>query len=271
MSGGSNDLIYVGRRRTISTYSFESGSGQGTFNVPETINGICSDANGNVFVLLAKDDIYEYAHGGTSPIAKLQGPAGNEPFACSSDRSTGNLAVTLQTVASYAPSVAIFKDATGSPAIYKSPDIGADPQCGYDASGDLFVTSGGNVGAWLAKGKTAMTTVTLSKTLGGVSHVQWDGQYFALQSFYTTHHNGEVISERVFRVLISKGLGDIADTIDFANWPEKVAGDSWIEGGTIVATPSDSIVFWKYPAGGKSVKVLRPPGHEDAIAVSTGS
>src|ERR1700688_4758776 len=55
--------------------------------------GVCSDAQGNVF-LTHNGTVYEFAHGGTTPIATLSLP-GNSAVGCSVDPVTGNLAVVF--------------------------------------------------------------------------------------------------------------------------------------------------------------------------------
>ena len=271
----SGDLMYVGGTHGVEIYTYPAGSYQETIETPGLVSGMCSDSKGNVFAALtaggsSSDNgaIYEYMHGGTKPIAKLDVPKHEIPIDCSSDPETGNLAVTLRNSRDYAPSVAIYPRASGAPKIYVSRAIGAAPQAGYDDRGDLFATSGGNVGAELPMGKTGFTTIKLSETLGGVAHVQWDGTYLALQSFVYLKHNREKLHERIFRVQISGSTGKVASRSRFHGWPEKDPGESWIQGGTIVATPSREIVFWAYPAGGNPRKVIRHGRPGNAITVS---
>lgn len=273
----AGDLLYVGANRTVEVFTFPDGTNQGAFEVPGPIDDTCSDSKGNVFVtMLVKTSgkprgfIYEYAHGGTSPIATLNAPDHNVPLDCSSDPTTGNLAVTNQNIENYTPSVAVYAKASGKPKIYKSPALDADPQCGYDNGGNLFVTSSGNIGAELPKGKLSFNKITLDRTLGIVKHVQWDGKYFALQSFEVSHRHGEKLLERVYRFQVSGSIGKIVGTSYFDGWPEKVSGDSWLQTDTIVATPLGEIGFWKYPAGGKAFKTIHPSVHADAVTVSIG-
>ncbi|HYL28135.1 MAG TPA: hypothetical protein VEW74_09910 [Candidatus Nitrosotalea sp.] len=267
-------LVYVGGKEVVDVFGFPGGSAQGSFNTVGAIRGMCSDANGNVYIATAPatksglGHIYKYAHGGTTPIATLDAPKRVVPIACSSDPTTGNLAVSEQNEHNFTPTVAIYANASGSPAILTSPDIGADPQLAYDNAGNLFATSGGNVGAELAQGASGLSKITLTKTFGGVSHVQWDGTAFALQSFGTLKHNGEKLFERIYRVTISGSTGKLSGTTKFLGWPEKNAGQSWIDGGTIVATPYSEMVFWNYPAGGKAILSVHTPNGGKAITVS---
>jgi hypothetical protein len=274
---GSADLIYAGNKGYVEVFAFPQGSYVTAFGTSGVVNGMCSDSKGDVFVASgpAKPSesgyVEEYSHGGKAPIATLDVPKNQTPIACSSDSTTGNLAVTMQNTKDYEPSVAVYAKAGGTPTIYKTSAIGADPQAGYDDKGDLFATSGGNVAAELPEGKTSFSTIVLSKTLGGVAHVQWDGKYFALQSFYPSKHQNERLFERVCRVQVSGSAGTIVSTVEFNDWPEKNAGQSWIEGGTIVATPYSKISFWAYPAGGKPQRTVHSPRTVRAITVSNGA
>ncbi len=278
IAGKSSGLIYAGIRRDVEIYTYPEGTKQQTFHVDGSVNGACSDAGGNVFIAAAPEKaskgesgfVYEFAHGGNAPIATLQLPKPEAGIACSSDPTTGNLAVTVENVHNYAPSVLIYSKASGTPTRYSSQTLGADPQAGYDASGDLFATSGSNVGAELLRGGTTFTQVKLNTALGPVGHVQWDGTYWTLQSFDVNHHNGEKLFERIYRVRITGSKGTIVGYSQFDGWAERNPGQAWIRGSTILATPYSEIVFWRYPKGGRPVKVIRSPQPVKAITVSIG-
>ncbi len=270
-----DDLMFVGGSDTVDIYTFPRERRQGSLKMPGPVSGMCSDSRGNVFIALTGATsrrpaglVFKYAHGGTKPIAVLDVPKHDVPVACSSDPTTGNLAVTLQNRANYEPSVAIYPKGAGTPKVYFSRALGANPQAGYDDRGDILATSGGNVAAELDAGKRRFVEITLSKTLGGIAHVQWDGKNFALQSFDYSTHNGERIPERIFRLQLSRTTANIVSTIRFHNWSQRDAGDSWIQGGELVATPFDTIVLWSYPAGGKALKVVHPVRRGKAITIS---
>jgi hypothetical protein len=269
-------LLYAGGKHDVEVYTFPDGEYQGVFKTSGLVTGMCSDSKGNVFMTAASQKssesgyVDEYAHGGKAPIATLDVPKDDRPVACSSDPTTGNLAITLQNVKDYAPSIAIYIKAGGTPKIYTTPALSANPQAGYDDKGDLLATSGGNLAGELAKGASSFEKITLSQTLGNVGHVQWDGKYFALQSFYPTHHQGEYLYERIYRVQISGSNGKIVGTTYFRNWPETDPGQSWIAGSTIVATPYSHIVFWAYPAGRTPTKTIHSPHGVKAVTISAG-
>jgi hypothetical protein len=272
-------LLYAGVKHYVDVYRFPDGNRVGSFRIKGSISAMCSDDGGNVFIAAAPPRIStkptgyveEYAPGSKAPVAMLSMPKNEIPTACSSDPANGNLAVTVQNTHDYAPGVAIYAKANGTPSFYRLAALGADPQAAYDDSGNLFATSGGDVGAELPAGKSAFVTVTLGKTLGGVAHVQWDGAYWALQSFDVTKHNGEKLFERIYRVEITGSSGRVAHEVRFDGWPEKDPGDSWIQSGAIVATPRNSIVFWAYPNGGRPAKIVHSNIGVKAVTVSAGA
>lgn len=271
------DLLYTGAAQYVEVYSFPAGELQESFTITGEVNGMCSDSEGDVFVTAAPPKaskstsgfVYQYAHGGKTPTATLKLPGHGIPVACSSDPTTGNLAVTVQDSRDYAPSVAIYAKAAGTPKIYQSDAIGAYPQAAYDGSGNLLVTSGGNVAAEFLPGKRKLQTITLAQTLGGVRHLQWDGSHWALQSFNVLKHNREKVLERIYRVQISGSSGQVVGRSKFQPWLARDPGQSWIEGTTIVATPFSSIYFWTYPAGGMPIKAFRSSHHVKAITISS--
>jgi hypothetical protein len=275
-AGSQTDLIYAGAKHRAIVLTYPDGAFEGTFRTPYLIQAMCSDAKGDVFVTAVVQPksgepagyVYEYAHGTKSPVSTLDVPAHEIPVNCSSDPTTGNLAVTSYDVHNFAPLVEIYTGGSGEAKPYHSTALGANPQPAYDASGNLFVISGGNVAALLPKGKQQLEKIELNETIGNVAHAQWDGKYFALQSYTATKHNRENVNVHYFRVHVSGTTGTIAGISNFVNWRQKNAGQSWLEGATLVTTPGSSITFWKYPAGGEALKILHPSDPSQAVTVS---
>jgi hypothetical protein len=275
-AGSQTDLIYAGIKHRAIVFTYPGGAFEGTFKTPFLIQAMCSDVQGDIFVTAvvqsksgaATGYVYEYAHGAKSPVSTLDVPAHEIPVNCSSDPTTGNLAVTSYNVHNFAPLVEIYTGGSGEAKLYHSAELGANPQPAYDASGNLLVISGGNVAALLPKGKQQLEKIKLNATIGNVAHAQWDGKYFALQSYTATKHNGENVFVHYFRVQVSGTTGTIAGISRFANWRQKNAGQSWLDENTLIATPGNSITFWKYPAGGKAFKVLHPSDPSEAVTVS---
>ncbi len=272
----SNDLLYVGAKKSIEVYTYPGGVYNDTITTPGSVQSMCSDAQGNVFLAAMSrqkgsgptGNVYEYEHGGNSPISTLDLPRHEIPVNCSSDPTTGNLAVTSYDVRNFAPRVEIYANAGGKPQVLRNDALGANPQPAYDGHGNLFVTSGGNLAAVLPKGKQSLQEIRLNRTLGGVAHAQWDGKYFALQSFQPTRHPLEHTLVRVYRVKVSGSSGTIVGFSEFAKWRLKEAGQSWIQRGTLVATPQSDTRFFKYPAGGNPFMIITHATSMPAVTVS---
>ena len=277
-ASSSNALLYIGARHHIETYAYPSGTQQARIRTKFVVVALCSDANGNVFVSgthlqsgKTMGAVYEYAHGGRQPIATLLLPQRQLPVDCSSDPSTGNLAVTSYNAHNFTPQIDVYVNGSGTPQIYTNDSLGASPEPAYDDSGDLYVTSGGNVGVELLAGSSNLVKITTSTLLGIVAHAQWDGKYFALQSFTTKRHHGEDTLERVYRFSISGSTATLEGVSSFSGWYVRDAGKSWIAGNTIVATPGKAFAIWNYPQGGKAVDVERLTKQAKAVTVSAGS
>jgi len=134
----SGDLLYVADSTGfVCAFTYPKGKQVGQLGV-DASGGLCSDKEGNVFVTdLPGEEVVEYAHGGTEPIATLFPDV--EPNGCSVDPVTGNLA-TVNRDGSYKSesSVSIFEGASGNPTKYNDPELGG-LTCSYDDQGNLFV------------------------------------------------------------------------------------------------------------------------------------
>ncbi len=270
-AGSQGELLYVGSLRHVEMYAYPDGTHEGTFKPLGRVHAMCADADGNVFIAESSGDtghVDEYEHGGKAPIATLALPAHDIPASCSSDPAKENLAVAVYDARNFAPSVAIYRSASEPPKIYRSEALGANPQVAYDGDGDLFATSGANLAAVMSKGASRFKTIAIDRTLGGVNHAQWDGKFLALQSFGFTLHSREKVPEQIFRLKIEGTTARVVGNSRFVNWLEKRAGQSWIAGDTVVATPEQKVVFWNYPGGGKAFKVIKPVHASVAVTIS---
>ena len=104
----------------------------------EASNYICSDpTNGDIFVP-ENDSIFEYAHGGMSPIATLTVPGAYiETRGCAVDPTTGNLAVVAYNNASR-NALLVYRSASGTPTVYLDKKVRSFDYPAYDGSGNLF-------------------------------------------------------------------------------------------------------------------------------------
>jgi hypothetical protein len=244
----------------LSVLTFPGGKPVATINLPGSFaTAACADTSGNVWVVVGHKSgnhneytAYEYARGGTMPIAKiLILRAGDLTTGCAVDPTTGNLAVLTGFYEGSGPAhVDVWAGAhDGKPKRYP---IDFSPiACGYDASGNLFID--GYVGSTVffeldelpASGNSVqhVTTTGLYEYPGGV---QWDGKYLGVVS-------GKVL----YRFTVSGHVAHVAGKVDLAK----------VEYGTPIAIADGSIAansgsygrvlaLWNYPAGGKPAKHL---------------
>jgi hypothetical protein len=274
----SGDLLYVAGRGAadqgvLYVITYPEGQLVGEVSLPYSgdIGGICSDSNGNIFVPSGEDAIWEYAHGGTQPIATLSVDSGWSN-ACAVDPRTGNLAVTNDKDYPYKGDVAIYAGAQGKPTYYSDSEIANPFHCGYDDRGNLFLDGDGPFAELLA-GSGNLTNITLNKKHNTIGQVQWDGTYITV-----TSQN----ANKIYRLQISGSTGKVIGTTQLRGPGRNTTSQSWIQGSTIIAPigpnsrfrGDDSVGIWNYPAGGKAitiVKVGRPHRYPNAETVSVGS
>ena len=93
----SSSLLYVSNASNVTVYTYENGGGiilVGTLTGFTSPEGMCADAAGDVWITdYDSGNVYEYAHGGSTPIATITAKLGL-PYACAVDNATGNLAVS---------------------------------------------------------------------------------------------------------------------------------------------------------------------------------
>ena len=253
----SEELVYLAGDGKSYVVSYRTGKLVGM--IDNGAGGVCSDANGNVF-LTTPNAVYEYAHGGTTPIASFS--VAGDTNSCSVDPATGNLAVTVFD-GSGGYNVAIFKDASGPPTTY-SDDIDL-PYCGYDKNGNLFTDGFGSSGTALTElpaGGGSFENITVSPSIAlDPGTVQWDGRYITVEG-----GAGEVKRPPViYRLRVSgSGARVIGTTRLKLRRPHFTAQLSWIQGGAILApfsSPGHGLAsnfgVWPYPRGGKPLMFFK--------------
>lgn len=236
-----------------------------------TAGYLCSDTHGNVFALPAGysgGTVYEYAHGGTTPVAELSDapPYGGTARGCSVDSTSENLAVT--NIGTSGSDIAIYAGASGSPAIYqagaKLSNIGG---CGYDADGNLYIVGQSSKKTFaLAKLPNGSSSLVFFKgpQLSDFGHVQWvRGQmYVESPGKYPT----------IYHIKVKGSNFTIAGTTTFQG-PNKF-GQAWIYKNKIVAPfyehrgHIDDLGLWKFPAGGESITMNETLGYLQGVTIS---
>jgi glucose/arabinose dehydrogenase len=176
----SNKLLYIsdfgGPDVEVFTYPYLRLAGVLTgFTEPR---GECTDPSGYVWIVdQAKGEVFEYAHGGTTPVNVLSTP---DPWGCATNPTNGDLAVSYAS----AGQIEIFHNAAGSGTVVTDPNFAGTLFLGYDKAGNLFVDGYDSSRkfhyAELPAGGSSFTDITLSQTPGGEGNVQWDGKYMAV-------------------------------------------------------------------------------------------
>jgi DNA-binding beta-propeller fold protein YncE len=251
----SQNLLYVSDTVTSDVYVFSYPKAK----LVQTLTGFtdpageCVDKNGDVFVAnTGRNNIVEYAHGGTSPKATLDDP-GYFPVGCTVDPTTGNLAVTNESPSSSASgNVVVYLRAKGRPTGNYTDAAMPEPLlCGYDDAGNLFVDGDGQGNAFafaeLRRGAKKLANVTLNQDIANPGGVQWDGSHVAVGDQSTNTIYQFDVSGKRGRVAGSTQLGGATQVFQF-----------WIAGARVIGADAygADVGIWKYPAGGPAVKII---------------
>ncbi|MGB6518831.1 MAG: hypothetical protein WBE79_10055 [Candidatus Cybelea sp.] len=243
------DLVYISDQGTaeVSVYSYPGEKIKGTLTGFELPVGECADRMGDVFIVdYDASLIFEYAHGGTSPIATLNDP-GYSPAGCFVDPTTGNLAVTNVSAKSGGQgNVAIYKLAKGNPNLYfTDPNIARTFFCGYDDAGNLFVNGAGFASpfafAELPSGNPSFRDIKLDQPIQSPGGVQWDGKHVAVM---------DTLSSVIYQFSIKGNKGTEVGSTPLVGGANVL--QFWIEGSRVVGPQASGadVGIWSYPSGG---------------------
>ncbi len=202
-------LLYVsdGASGTVDVYNYRAKHGRrvGQITGLSFPYGQCVDAGGNVYVVDNDTSrIYEYAHGGTTPIATAKDKFG-KPVGCSVDPVTGNVAISNFSGASSSTSGGLAVAAgglTGKQTYYTNANTYRVFPGAYDPNGNFFAQgidySGVNNFFELPAGKKQFAMLN-GLTIDFPGSVQWDGSYLAV----TDQNYGFAYTTMIYRVSVS--------------------------------------------------------------------
>lgn len=249
----SVDLVYVTNLHEVRVYTYQHARYLYSLKGFGSAAGACADKAGDVFITdVGNDQILEYAHGGKTPIVRLEGTS-IDPFGCSVDPTTGNLAVaSLGPGSSFSNgNVAVYPKARGTPKIYTDSNFNVYFFCAYDDKGNLYI-DGRNLGsefefAELPKGKGKFMNVTLKHNIGFPASLQWDGKYVAV---------GDENSNTIYKFAISGSLGMLKGAAHLVGAKQVVAW--WIHRSTVIVSDdgNNTLGYWPYPAGGGAIRLI---------------
>jgi hypothetical protein len=262
-SVNKSDLLYVSDgSHEVYVYSYPKGTLVGKLGGFEGLDGMCADTRGNIFIpSFDLGEIFEYAHGGTSPIATLTDSAGLA-YACWVDPRTGDLAVVNGYSVGGNGNVAIYRHATGMPKIYTDSNFYYYSFCVYDDQGNLFIEGYAEAGAFefseLPAGRESFKEIALHN-YGLEIGLQWEGTYLALGGATET---GDTY---IYHIKIR---GRTGTTVGTTVLNEGLATANFFILGTRVivarSPSSENTQFFHYPAGGTAIKTITQP---DAVGV----
>lgn len=175
------------------------------------------------------------------------------PSSCAMDDG-GDLAVGILYGNSSAESggqVAIFKNASGTPTVYKTP-LDEEFFDGYDSQGDLFADgfTGDRSGfalVELPKGSSKFVTIATSNGVQFPGSVQWDGTYLTVV---------DQLANAVYRYTVSGTKATLKGTVTLSGSSD--CAQTWIVKSLLYcgdAGNEDGEIF-KYPAGGSPIGVF---------------
>jgi len=220
---------------------------------------LCSDPNtGNVFVTSAafnsSQEILEYAHGGTTPIATLNVPSAyTNVFGCSVDPTTGNLAAAATGPGYKNGAALVYQAAQGTPTAYTDKHFREFASPTYDNSGDaFFAVTTQKIGfkiAELPAGKKTFTVIRLNENVSGFN-LQWDGTYLAFGNY-----QGPRLPNMLYQIKVTGNTGTVVGTeqVDHGGTPAiAIQGDLLFGFDSQIKKPNNRpIAVWPYPTGGE--------------------
>ncbi len=256
----NRDLLYLtdDGDGNVFVYSFPDAKLQGTLTGLHVPAGECVDKAGNVWIVdEGTNEIVEYAHGGTTPIATLTDP-NNAPEACSVDPTTGDLAVAnAQTLSGGPGSVGVYAQARGTPKIYTESRMHFVLFVTYDDNGNLYANGVDSSLAYqlaeLRKDARKLTPIAFSQSISQATNIQWVGNYLAVGDGGGIVGSGTPV---IYHVKIAHSVGTVIGSTPLTGTTGIF--QFFIQGGTFIGPNlgNEDDMFWKYPAGGAPTNAI---------------
>jgi hypothetical protein len=254
------DLLYLtdDGNGNVYVYSFPGAKLQGTLTGLSFPSGECADNAGNVWIVEeGPNDIVEYAHGGTVPIATLTDP-NNAPQGCAVDPTTGNLAVAnAQTLTAGAGSVGVFAHAQGTPTLYTDSQMKFVMFVTYDDKGNLYANGVDSSLAYrlaeLAKNAGSLSPIAFDQSITQSSNIQWAHNYLAVGDGGGIVGTGSPV---IYHVKIAHSKGTVVGETPLSGTTGIF--QFFIQGDTFIGPNlgNEDVMLWKYPAGGNPTKAI---------------
>ncbi len=258
----SEDLIYVSNENnnTVTVYGLWTHKLLGMLTGISQPYGVCSDNAGNVWVIgWGNNKILKYAHAATAPAKVLTLPPEDDPYDCSVDPTTGDLAITNWGFGWYEGNVLVFARGAGKPKAYMGPGLWFYYSCAYDDSGNLFVDgwdaylNGYFALGEMYKGTGFIKNIVLrpnldTTTLGAV---RWDGRYVVVGYRYWVNEyrisGPNAYQAGTTLLTFNQPVGFF--WITRSNKPKIMAPDQ--------AGSPDAVQYWDYPTGDSPTATIK--------------
>ena len=268
------DLLYLSDDGDgdVYVYSFPDAKLQGTLTGLSVPAGECVDKAGDVWIVdEGTNDIVEYAHGGTAPIATLTDP-NNAPEGCSVDPTTENLAVAnAQTLSAGAGSVGVYAHAQGTPTLYTDSQMKFVLFVTYDDRGNLYADGVDSSLAYrlaeLRKNAGTLVPIAFNQSIVQPTNIQWDRKYLAVGD------GGGIVGTSppvIYHVKVTHGAGTVVGETPLTGTTGVF--QFFIQGDTFIGPNlgNENVLFWKYPAGGMPTQAIGGFNDPFGSAVSKG-
>lgn len=277
-------LIYaaVAESKDINVYDYDSGDLVGTLTGYVADAG-CADAKGNVYIASGDGDVYEYAHGGTTPLNTYA--PGGELVGCSVD-AKGDLAVTATT-----PGIlTVYKHGDPSSSqTYSNSECEVLAAMGYDNKHDIigageYDTVG--ICAVLAGTRQMATLSTSGIKIKFPNGAMWDGKYIEVSDAEagTGGQTGLIqatlsgttltsVGETVLEDNCYRGLVDVPNpfVVGAKNTPVNNRQGKVVVGSNLYCETYPTLEYWHYPTGGTAFKSYSLTQRIVVLAVSIGT
>jgi hypothetical protein len=239
-SYGSYATVFAYPKSDAQVGTIENVGGQGCTNV------LYGYGKGIIWIVAGSNQIEEFKVRKDTPVKTLSVSSNIFPTSCAMD-SSGDLAVGNYD----GGQVYIFKDASGTPTIYRTP-LDEEFFDGYDPNGNLFADgfTGDRSGfelVELPKGSSTFKTITTSNVVNFPGSVQWDGKYLAVT---------DQTADAIYEYTVSGTTATLEGTVSLSGASD--CAQTWIAKGVVFcgdAGNNDGEVY-KYPAGGSALAIL---------------
>jgi hypothetical protein len=246
----------------VDMLAYPSGKLLGVITGLNKPGSVCSDGAGNVWVVnTGSSTIEEYSHTG-SHTATLADD-GYEPISCAYDPKSGDLAVGNFTSEESGPgNIALYTGASGKPKFYRSSNILIVNYVAYAGTTGTLYLDGANQSSRLffgsfSKGKFKNIPIT-GATIQYPGNLAWSSVTKSINL-----QDSETYGEPIYQIAPS---GKITGQVDLNCVGEC---NPYILLDNHVVTVGTHLELFKYPHGGKAVKMISTASYQ-FLAISPG-